>query len=443
MSERPTQEEGLIRVIGTTALSLNIVNMVVGAGIFVLPGIVAARLGPGAFVAYLICSAVIALIFLCYAEIGSRVTRSGGSYAYVEEAFGPFAGFIASMLLWFGWCIFSDAAIAAAMFEMIAASAPLPSGPLPRAIFLISALAFMAAINIIGAKAGARLSSLTAVVKLVPLLLLLVVGIFAIEPELISVTQWPSLRSVGASALVLFFAFAGAEGSLSVGGEIREPARTVPWALLLALGGILLLYVGLQTVAQGVLGPQLADNTAAPLAAAAERVLGTWGSGMLTLAAIISIFATLTADVLCTPRVLFAAARNGNLPKFLSKVHPRFKTPYVAISAYATGICLIALSGSFELLAVVASGSILLVYLGVSLAVLRLRQRDGSPEAGLFRLPGGPVIPVLSSILVVWLLFQLEKRDAIGLVALVLGSVVVYAARGLARRNRPDAARRS
>jgi len=442
MNEGPAQDEGLVRVIGTTALGLNIVNMVVGAGIFVLPGTVAARLGPGAFVAYLICSAVIALIFLCYAEIGSRVTRSGGSYAYVEEAFGPFAGFIASMLLWFGWSIFSDAAIAAAMFEMISASVPLPPGPLPRAVFLISALAFMAIVNIIGAKAGTRLSGFTAIAKLVPLLLLLGVGVFFIDPESIAVTQWPSFESVGASSLLLFFAFAGAEGGLSVGGEIRNPAKTVPRALLLALGGILLLYVGLQTVAQGVLGPELANNTTAPLAATAVHVLGSWGSGMLVLAAIVSIFATLSVDILCTPRVLFAAARDGNLPRFLAKVHPKYKTPYVAVTAYAAAICVIALSGSFELLAVVASGSILVVYLCVSLAVLRLRQRDGAPEAGSFRPPGGPVIPVLSCILVVWLLLQLERGEAIGLAALIAGSVVIYATRSAFCRYRPDGATR-
>jgi amino acid transporter len=156
---------------------------------------------------------------------------------------------------------------------------------------------------------------------------------------------------------------------------------------------------------------------------------------MLVLAAIISIFGTLSADILCTPRVLFAAARDGNLPKFLSKVHPRYKTPYVAISCYAAGICAIALSGSFELLAVVASGSILVVYLGVSLAVLRLRQRDGISEAGNFRLRGGPIIPVLSCILVLWLLLQLDRSEATGLAALIAGSVVVYTARRLLHRK--------
>ena len=113
-------DEGLVRAIGTWALGANIMNMVVGAGIFVLPGVVAAQIGPAALIAYLVCVAIVGLVFLCYAEAGSRVTRSGGSYAYVEEAFGPFAGFVTSTLLWLGYAVFSDAALAVAMTDAIA-----------------------------------------------------------------------------------------------------------------------------------------------------------------------------------------------------------------------------------------------------------------------------------------------------------------------------------
>src|SRR5210317_963681 len=106
--------------------------MVVGGGIFVLPGIVAALLGSAAIIAYFICSAAVGLIFLCYAEVGTRITRSGGSYAYVEEAFGPFAGFIASTLLWFGWAVLADAGITIAMTETIGIAFPILKEPLPR-----------------------------------------------------------------------------------------------------------------------------------------------------------------------------------------------------------------------------------------------------------------------------------------------------------------------
>ena len=156
-SSSHTPDEGLIREIGVRTLSLSIVNLVVGAGIFVLPGVVAAQLGSAAIVAYLVCSLAVGLVFLCFAEIGSRITRSGGAYAYIEEAFGPFAGFIASMLLWFGWSALSDAAITVAMVGALALAFPILAEPVPRSIFIITLLSFLAAVNVIGVKAGVRL----------------------------------------------------------------------------------------------------------------------------------------------------------------------------------------------------------------------------------------------------------------------------------------------
>jgi APA family basic amino acid/polyamine antiporter len=268
------EDEGLLRIIGTQALGLNIVNMVVGGGIFVLPGVIAVQLGSAAILAYLVCSVAVALVFLCFAEVGSRITRSGGAYAYIEEAFGPFAGFIASTLLWLGWAILSDAAITVAMVDTMAVAFPVLANPIPRTLFIIALFVFLAVTNIRGVKSGVRLFMFNTIVKLVPLLLLVTVGLLAINFENLAIPKWPSAMSVSAGALVLFFAFSGAESALSTSGEIKNPSKTVPRGLLLGLGGILMLYVGLQTVAQGVLGAELANNTEAPLAAAATAVFG-------------------------------------------------------------------------------------------------------------------------------------------------------------------------
>jgi len=186
------------------------------------------------------------------------------------------------------------------------------------------------------------------------------------------------------------------------------------------------LYMGLQAVAQGVLGPELAVSTEAPLAAAAKKVLGSWGGKMLLVGGVISIFATISGDILNAPRVVFASALDGNLPTVLAKVHPRYKTPYVSVIFFASMICALALSGTFKPLAVVASGSILIIYLGVSLAVIRLRLRDGRPTAEGFSIPGGPVVPVLSCLVIGWLLLQLTTEEAIGLAVLIGVSVVLY-----------------
>lgn len=427
------QDEGLVRVIGTGALGLSVVNMVVGAGIFVMPGLVAAVIGPAAILAYLICSVTVALVFLCFAEVGSRVSRSGGAYAYVEEAFGPFVGFIASILFWFGFSALADAAITVIMVDSIAIVVPILDESIPRAVFIIALLTFLAAVNVRGVKAGVRLYIFNTLAKLVPLLLLVGAGLFVINIEYLAIPEWPSAASIGASTILLFYAFNGAESALNASGEIQNPSKTVPLGLLLGLGGILLLYVGLQTVAQGVLGPELANDTEAPLVAVATAVFGDWGGKMLIAGVVISIYSNLSGDMLGGPRVVFASSLDNNLPRFLGKVHPKYKTPHIAIIFFAVVIGVFALSGTFKYLAVVATGSLLLVDLGVILAVLRLRQRDGLPKDGEFRLPFGPVIPLLSCAIVGWLLLQVPLNEAATIVTLVGACAVIYAIRSVFR----------
>ena len=427
------QDEGLVRVIGTGALGLSVVNMVVGAGIFVMPGLVAAVIGPAAILAYLICSVTVALVFLCFAEVGSRVSRSGGAYAYVEEAFGPFVGFIASILFWFGFSALADAAITVIMVDSIAIVVPILGESIPRAVFIIALLTFLATVNIRGVKAGVRLYIFNTLAKLVPLLLLVGAGLFVINIDYLAIPEWPSAASIGASTILLFYAFNGAESALNASGEIQNPSKTVPLGLLLGLGGILLLYVGLQTVAQGVLGPELANDTEAPLVAVATAVFGDWGGKMLIAGVVISIYSNLSGDMLGGPRVVFASSLDNNLPRFLGKVHPKYKTPHIAIIFFAVVIGVFALSGTFKYLAVVATGSLLLVDLGVILAVLRLRQRDGLPKDGEFRLPFGPVIPLLSCAIVGWLLLQVPLNEAATIVTLVGACAVIYAIRSVFR----------
>ena len=390
-------------------------------------------MGSTSIFAYLICSIAVALVFLCFAEIGSRVARSGGAYAYIEEAFGPFAGFVASMLLWFGWNVLSDAAIAVAMVEAMAIAFPILAEPVPRTIFLVALFAFLAIVNVTGVKSGVRLFVFNTIAKLIPLVLLVIVGLFAINIEYLAITEWPSLADVGVATLVLFFAFAGAESALSSSGEIKNPNKSVPIGLLFGLGGILALYVGLQAVGQGVLGAELANNTEAPLAAVAEQVFGSWGGKILLITGVISIYATLSGDILNTPRVLFASSLDGNLPAFLSKVHPKYKTPYVSVIVFASMICAFALTGTFKPLAVVASGSILIIYLGVSLATIRMRFRDGVPSPDEFSIPCGCIVPVLSCLVIGWLLLQLTPDESVGLALLGGLAVVAYAVRIIGR----------
>ncbi|MDA1029644.1 MAG: amino acid permease [Bacteroidetes bacterium] len=429
-------EEGLLRAIGTRSLSLGIINMIIGAGIFVLPGIVASLLGPAAILAYLICSIAVALVFLCFAEAGSRVSRSGGAYAYIEEAFGPFAGFIAANLLWFGWGALANAAVAIALAEMLAAAFPLFANSAVKSAFLVALFGGLAWINIIGVKSGARFASINTYGKLIPLAVLVVFGAFFVQWDHIVITSMPSMDNLGAGTLLLVFAFGGAEIALNSGGEIKNPERTVPLALLIGIGIVFVLYLSIQTVAQGVLGGDLLNHLEAPLVATAERAFGPWGKTFLLIGAGISLIGVSGGHILSNPRALFAAARDGLLPKKLAEVHPKYKTPAMAIAVYSVLACGFALSGSFKTLAIVSSGSVLLLYLGTSLAVLKLRRDGQSSDKQLFVLPFGPVIPLLSSAVVVWLLSNMTADEAIGLGILVASASVLFVVQRIVRKSK-------
>jgi amino acid transporter len=413
---------------GTGALSLSIVNMIVGAGIFVLPGILAGLLGPGAILAYLLCSVAVALVFLCFAEAGSRVTRSGGAYAYISDAFGPFAGFLASVLLWFGWGILSNAAVAIALVEVAVLAFPVLDSAVPRAIFLIVLFVGLATLNIRGAKSGVRFVVVNTYLKLIPLLVLVAWGAFFVQWDNLLIPELPSLEALGAGTLILVFAFGGGEIALNAGGEIKNPSKTVPLGLLFGFGLVFVLYVAIQSVAQGVLGPDLALNVEAPLVATAERAFGPWGRTFMLVGAGISIFGVTAGHVLNHPRALFGTARDGLLPKQLAAVHPRFKTPHVAIIVCTTLTCAIAMTGAFRTLAVVSSGSVLLLYLGCSLAVLRLRQLRPVEGSDVFVIPGGPLVPLASAAIVVWLLSNMTGTEALGLGLLLAVSACAYLA---------------
>ena len=404
-------EASLERVIGVRPLAANTINLTVGAGIFVLPALVAARLGPAAVFAYLACGAAMGLVLLCFAEAGSRVFESGGACAYVEAAFGEFAGFLVSTLLWLGYAVTSIAAVANALVDTVSTVLPVAGQEVPRALFLSFLFAGLAALNIRGAKQGARAVELVTVAKLLPLLALVLVGLFAIRVENLTIESIPSARSFGAATLLLFFAFGGSESAVTPSGEIRDPARTIPRGLLFGILGVVALYLALQAVAQGVLGAELPAAEAAPLAVTAERLVGAAGAVVLLAAAGVSMFGTVMGDMLASPRAVFASARDGVLPERLAAIHSRFHTPNLSIALYAALAFLFAVSGAFEPLAVLSSAAILLVYLSTVAATVELRRRDVRGSDRVFRLPGGLLVPGLAAAVIVWLLAQASRGE--------------------------------
>jgi amino acid transporter len=393
-------------VIGVRGLAAAIFNITIGAAIFVLPAHMAAGLGAAAPLAYLVCAVATALVALCIAEAGSRVPQSGGPYAYVGAAFGPYAGFLCGVLLWLGITlamgavstVFADAAL-----ELV----PGLRGQLPRAVLLISVIAGLAVVNIRGAALGSQVSSVATVAKIVPLIAFVALGLSHVRAENLALGSLPSLSRLGESGLLLMFAFFGMESALQVSGEVRDGARAVPRAIALAVTGVGVLYIAVQLVAQGILGSALAapETVKAPLAAAAVQFAGQTGATLILIAMIVSTFGFMTATMLATPRTLFAFAVDGYLPRALARVHGTHHTPHVAIAIQGVIVCAIAITGTYVKLAIVADVAILLVYLACCLGVWRLRRLDvGGGADKPFVMPGGRVVPWLAAGLIVALL---------------------------------------
>jgi basic amino acid/polyamine antiporter, APA family len=414
-------DEGLKHVIGVPGLTLAIVNGVIGAGIFALPAIVSMEMGGFGVFGYIFCSIMFAAIMLCYAETGSKITKSGGSYAYVEAAFGNFPGYIINWLYFFGWGILSDAALMNILADSLAVLFPIFTDPLMRAGLFFLIIGFMIVINVIGVKQGIGIVKIITIVKLLPLFGIIILGFSYVKAANLSWDQVPSIKVFGDTMLILFFAFAGFETSLGVSGELKNPRRTVPLSIFLGGMIVLVVYMLLQTVTQGVLGDNMASFKEAPLAAVAQKIIGPVGATLLLIAACISCFGSVVTDILATPRSLFAGANAGTFPKFLGSVHPRFATPWLAVITYGLLIFIFSVSGGFKQLAVLASAAILLVYLAVILSTIKLRKKKIEGSEKPFRAPGGLIAPVIGIATIIWLLTSLKKWE-------ILSSLIFIAA---------------
>lgn len=406
--------EHLKREVGVWGLSANLVNIMIGAGIFALPAIVAAGLGTSSIYAYLFCGLLIALVMLCFAEIGSKVTTSGGAYTYIETTFGPYCGFL-TVILFALSALSADGAVANALVDVLGSIFPFFKSNFVRTFVFVILFAGLGYINVRGIKEGMVLVKTITLTKLIPLLLLVSFSWGHISLENLIIDSTPTISEVGAISLILFFAFQGAETGLSISGEVKKPNRTIPRAIFISITGVLILYILIQTVSQGVLGDTLATYTENPLSVVAQQVFGPVGLTIITIGAAISMLGNLSSEVLSMPRVLFRASKDNVLPlRPLSKIHDRYSTPYIAIITYATIGFLLASLGGFEQLAVISSASILLVYLGVSLSVIKSRRKSGKSTKPEFQIPGGYLVPILSIIIIVWLLSNLEPKEVIG-----------------------------
>jgi len=436
-------DEGLSREIRKWDLVALLVNVTVGAGIFRLPSDVQKIVGNYSLAAFVVCALIVGLIALCFAEVGSRFSTTGGPYLYAKETFGAPLAFMVGWLMWLTR-VAGFATLAQVFVAYLGYFWPPAGSGLPRAAVITGLVVLLTIINITGVKQSARASDIFTVSKLIPLLVFVAVGLFFISPARFTLAARPGLGSFSAAVFILVYVFSGFEAVLVNSGEIRQPQRVIPFALIVALSASVVLFLLIQVVCIGTL-PQLAGSER-PVADASYSFLGALGPAMISAGALIGIFGTLNVITLACTRLPFAMAVQGQLPVQLARVHRRFRTPHISILVSAIAILLLALPGTFiyALKFTVITRVIVYASTCAALPVLRRRARMAVPvrTAGeaprSFEVPAGILISMLCVILCLWLMANSGWREARDVaIALAIG-LTIYAATRLGQR-RPQA----
>jgi len=424
-----TAQPQLVRAIGRWSLVALAVNAIVGSGIFGLPAVIAATIGRASPWVVLSGGLVMAVIVSCYAEVASQFTGSGGSYLYVRYTFGRLAG------IQVGWLNlltrFTAYAAAVNLFvQYLGQFIPDVAQPVPRLIVITLLVGTLVVVNYRGVSGGTLVSNVSAVAKLTPLALICVIGVGYLftHPPTVATAARAGADGWFKAMLLLFFAYGGYEAILIASGEAKDPRQDAPFALFVGLLVVALIYTLIQFVVVGVL-PDAAHSDR-PLADVAGTLIGPAGAGLVAVAALISVCGFLSAHMLTGSRSIFSLADLGDFPRGFAVVHPRFRTPHVAIVTFGSLIWLFAAFGSFSWNVTLSAVGRLVYYALVCAAVPVLRRRQ--PEAARFRVPGGMLLPVLGVLICCSLLTHADFSKSM----ILLGTIAIALLNWLVVRNR-------
>ena len=381
-------QTGLVRTIGRWSLAALMVNTMVGASIFGLPALIAARLGRLSPAGFFLAFAIIAVIAACLAEVASQFQETGGPYLYTRVAFGRFLAIQNGWLTWLTR-VAAVSAVANLFITYLAEFFPAATKPFTRVAILVLLIGFLAAVNYRGVGGGNRLSNIFTVTKVSLLALFVIAGLIALafHPEArVHPASTPATSADWFEALLLMiYSYGGFEAALIASGEARNARKDIPFALFVAIGATTLLYIAVQYLVIHTI-PN-AGASAAPVVDSARRFLPYWAVRMVTAGTLISAYGYLSANVLHTPRVTFAMGERGDFPAFFGSVHSRFRTPHVSIVIFAALLLIFSIAGDFRWNALLSSVARLFVYGSVAAALPVLRKKH--PLADAFRLPCG------------------------------------------------------
>lgn len=417
-------EADLVRGIRRWDLVAITINGIIGAGIFGLPANVYKLIGTYSLIAFVACALVVALIILCFAEVSSRFDDTGGPYLYAREAFQPAVAFEIGWLIWLARMT-AFAANCNLLINYLSYFWLPATTPLWRASIIVLVVAALAVINLLGIRQAAIVSNTFTIGKLVPIIIFIAAGLFFLNPQAFEFGARPTTGDFSKSVLLLVYAFTGFEMATIPAGEVRDPQRNLPRALLIAILVVATLYIMIQVVCVGTL-PGLAQSQK-PLADAGSQFLGVAGGAIISAGAIISITGNLNILLLSGSRLPFAMAEQKQLPAIVGRVHTKFFTPYVSILITAGLMLFLTLKSSFVAALTISTIARLVTYGATCLALPVFRARRDAPAA-MFRLPGGTVVAILSLLLIVWLLLNATLAEVRATAIAAAAGLVIYGA---------------
>ena len=416
-------EEKLVRGIGRWDLTAIAINTIIGAGIFGLPSKVHALIGSYSLWAFIACAFIIGFVVLCYAEVSSRFTATGGPYLYAKEAFGPVVGFEVGWLYWLVR-VTSFAANCNLFVTYVGFFTPLSDLPAVRMGIIAAIVILLTVVNLIGVRQSAQATNFFTVGKLLPLFVFAIAGLFFIEPSNFTFGEAPGYDAFSAAVLLLIYAFLGFENAVIPAGETKDPQKSVPFAIIVGLAVVAFVYILIQVVAIGTL-PGLAQSER-PLADAASNFLGIYGAAFITIGALVSILGNLNTSLLGSTRLLFAMGEQRELPAILASTHPKYRTPFFSTLFTAVIVLVLTIYSSFLSALAIATITRLLVYATTCLSLPIFRWRKDIPPAG-FRAPLGVLASVFSVGLILWLLVFVDlKKEGLPVIITAVAGLALY-----------------
>ncbi|MGL5614720.1 MAG: APC family permease [Sarcina sp.] len=398
--------------IGFLSIVLLGFNAIVGSGIFLLPNQAMKLIGPASLFVILFDAFLTITIALCFAEMGGMFKKNGGPYVYTREAFGNFAAFEVGIMT-YAICVIAWATMAAGFVTALSVFWPAADKGTTKDIIIVLFIIALGILNIVGVNFTKIIMNIATIGKIIPLVIFIAIGVFFMKahnftPMLPNNTY--THGSFGAAALLIFFAFTGFESIALAAEDMDNPSKNIPKAIVIVMIIVSIVYLLIQAVSIGILGPSLA-NDVNPVTTASSKFLGSTGGILVSLGVLVSIIGVNVASSFSSPRMAVALAEDGLLPKSIAKYN-KLNTPYIAIILTVVLTIPIALSGSFTQLALISAISRFAQYLPTCLAVPILRWKKPEMERS-FKIPLGPIIPIIAVVVSLWILFQSSAEQII------------------------------